>query len=32
MPPNIKKDEYKETCGCEICILMKCFQNSLNDY
>ena len=34
MPPNIKKytNKYKETCGCEICILMKCFQNSLNDY
>ena len=34
MPPNIKKytNKYKETCGYKICILMKCFQNSLNDY
>ena len=34
MPPNIKKytNKYKETCGCEVCILSNCFQNSLNDY
>ena len=34
MPPNIKKftNRYKETCGCEVCILSNCFQNSLNDF
>ena len=34
MPPNIKKytERYKETCGCEVCILSNCFQNSLNDF